>query len=43
MRSGIKFPRYKTLQDALSAERRLHSVMEADVGAANPKMMEPNP
>ena len=43
MRSGIKFPRYKTLQDALSAERRLHSVMESDVSAANPKMKEPLP
>lgn len=43
IKSGIKFPRYKTLQEALAAEQRLHKVMEMDVAKANPKMMEPNP
>jgi len=42
MRSGVKFPRYKTIEEAEAAEQRLHKIMESDVAGANPKMMEPN-
>lgn len=30
MKSGLKFPAYKTPQQAEAAERRLHEIMEAD-------------
>jgi hypothetical protein len=31
IRSGIRFPSYKTVEDALAAEQRLHGIMETDV------------
>jgi hypothetical protein len=31
MKSGIKFPAYKTPEEAEAAEQRLHSIMEQDV------------
>ena len=43
IRSGIKFPRYKTLQEAEAAEQRLHSIMDSDTDKVNPKMKEPLP
>lgn len=33
IRSGIQFPSYKTVEDALAAEQRLHGVMETDVAS----------
>ena len=33
IRSGIQFPSYKTVEDALAAEQRLHNVMETDVAS----------
>jgi hypothetical protein len=41
MRSGIKFPRYKTIEEAEAAELRLHSIMDSDTAKANPKLKEP--
>ena len=31
IKSGIKFPVYKTAKDALAAEQRLHGIMEKDL------------
>jgi hypothetical protein len=42
IRSGIQFPRYKTLDEAKIAEQRLHTIMASDTAATNPKMSEPN-
>lgn len=33
IKSGIKFPSYKTTQEALARERALHSLMDADIQA----------
>lgn len=39
IKSGIKFPIYPTVDEALAAEQRLHSIMEQDLRdfAARPK------
>lgn len=31
LKSGMKFPTYKTVDDALAAEKRIHAIMEQDV------------
>ena len=31
IKSGIKFPTYKTVKEALAAEQRLHQIMEQDL------------
>jgi hypothetical protein len=31
MRSGIKFPSYKTAEEAVMREKAIHAVMEQDV------------
>jgi hypothetical protein len=31
IKSGIKFPRYSTVDEALAAEQRLHGIMEQDL------------
>ena len=31
IKSGIQFPKYKTVDDALTAEKRMHDVMEQDL------------
>ena len=36
-KSGIKFPKYKNVQQALAAEKELHKVMEADTIAYQSK------
>ena len=33
MRSGIKFPSYKTPEEALAREQAIHKIMEADIDA----------
>ena len=37
LRSGIKFPAYKTADEALSRERAIHALMEADIDAFQKK------
>ena len=42
IKSGIKFPKYPTVKEALAAEQRLHGIMEQDLRDYNarpqPKM-----
>ena len=33
IKSGIKFPSYKTPEEALARERAIHSIMESDIQA----------
>ena len=37
IRSGIQFPRYKTVEEALARETQLHNLMEQDVTAFEQK------
>jgi hypothetical protein len=33
IKSGISFPEYKSIEEALAAEQRMHKIMEQDVGS----------
>ena len=37
MRSGIKFPSYKTPEEALAREQAIHKIMETDIDAFQKK------